>query len=93
MLQAPCMLTHLNSLSLDRIAGSTKRISGSSLLTNLCSFSWTGHLRALPQGVIASVPSLKCLTVAGAHPSPPDTCPYGGLATPVKQIWQSHSSH
>lgn len=66
MLPAPCMLTHLTSLSLVRVV-SANDLKGISLLTNLHSFSWKACAEDLPWGLISCLLSLKCLTVASPN--------------------------
>ena len=74
------MLTQLTSLSLIRNVDSARSFKGISFLTNLRSFSWNHRaLRDLPWDPINSLPSLRCLTVAGPAADLP--LPVAGMTT------------
>ena len=66
-LPAPCMLTQLTSLSLDRIMDSAGGLSGILVLTNLHSLSCVKTEGAIPSDSICSWPSLKHLTALGPN--------------------------
>ena len=68
VMPASCMLTQLTSLNVIISVGLASSFNGISFLTNLRSFSWnnsTNQDRYLPWHSINSLPSLRCLTVAG----------------------------
>ena len=72
-LPAPCMLTHLTSLSLMQWPlPELASLSGISLLTNLQSLSWSGAGWALAGGMVRSLSSLTYLSVTESifAPSP-----------------------